>query len=369
MPAAARKIRDLIADWWQNVPDRREIGYIAIEALLLSLLLGAACRRGIRRTRRSEETADPPPFWRRASAAAALVVFRALPVVVPVVFLYGMIANTQNLPERIDWLFYFTAQSLVIVFTVWALAGAVFSPSAPHWRLVPTSDAAAARLHSLFMLLAVVYSLTTFLYVATRLIQAPFALTIAIALPSSLLMAGLVVALLADAARRGERRRAAAAVQTCPHDCVDHCRRDCRQRGRRLSAAGALSGAATGRHRIDPRPHLSSAGLGGRFRARLERRRHDCRRMARAQRRIGAGAARTTRSADQPVLEIRSAGALGAADHAAMGLYRAGHSRMVLAAVFRSAHRQHRGYLRRAVGFDTGVWGRLRGGPAVSGLA
>jgi small-conductance mechanosensitive channel len=113
----------------------------------------------------------------------------------PVVFLYGMIASTQNLPERIDWLFYLTAQSLVIVFTVWALAGAVFSPNA-HWRLVPTSDAAAARLRSLSTLLTVVYSLTTFLYVATRLIQAPFALTIAIALPSSLLTAGLVVALL-----------------------------------------------------------------------------------------------------------------------------------------------------------------------------
>ena len=195
VPAAARKISDLIADWWQNVSDRREVGYIAIETLLLLLVLGAACRRGIRRTRRSEETADPPPFWRRASAAAALVVFRALPVVMPVVFLYGMIASTQNLPERIDWLFYLTAQSLVIVFTVWALAGAVFSPNA-HWRLVPTSDAAAARLRSLSTLLTVVYSLTTFLYVATRLIQAPFALTIAIALPSSLLTAGLVVALL-----------------------------------------------------------------------------------------------------------------------------------------------------------------------------
>ena len=195
VPAAARKISDLIADWWQNVSDRREVGYIAIETLLLLLVLGAACRRGIRRTRRSEETADPPPFWRRASAAAALVVFRALPVVMPVVFLYGMIASTQNLPERIDWLFYLTAQSLVIVFTVWALAGAVFSPNA-HWRLVPTSDAAAARLRSLSTLLTVVYSQTTFLYVATRLIQAPFALTIAIALPSSLLTAGLVVALL-----------------------------------------------------------------------------------------------------------------------------------------------------------------------------
>ncbi|MGN6747763.1 MAG: mechanosensitive ion channel family protein [Xanthobacteraceae bacterium] len=196
VPAAARKIRDLIADWWQNNTDRREIGYAAIEALLLALLLGAACWRGIRRIRRAKESAESPPFWRRASAAATLVALRALPVVLPVVFLYGMIASTQNLPERIDWLFYLTAQSLVIVFTVWALAGAVFSPSTPHWRLVPTSDAAAARLRNLTTLLAVVYSLTTFLYVATRLVQAPFALTIAIALPSSLLMAGIVVALL-----------------------------------------------------------------------------------------------------------------------------------------------------------------------------
>ena len=196
VPAAARKIRDLVTDWWQNIPDRREIGYTAIEALLLALLLGAACWRGVRHARRWKEAADSPPFWRRASVAAALVVLRALPVVMPVVFLYAMMCSTQNLPERIDWLFYLTAQSLVIVFTVWALAGAVFSPTAPHWRLVPTSDAAAARLRSLTTLLAVVYSLTTFLYVATRLIQAPFALTIAIALPSSLLMAGLVVALL-----------------------------------------------------------------------------------------------------------------------------------------------------------------------------
>src|SRR5262249_10838747 len=52
LPAAARKIRDLITDWWQNVPDRREVGYTAIEALLLASLLGAACWRGIRRTRR-----------------------------------------------------------------------------------------------------------------------------------------------------------------------------------------------------------------------------------------------------------------------------------------------------------------------------
>ena len=196
VPAAAGKLRNLIADWWRDVADRREVEYIAIESLLLGLALAVACRRGIRRTRRWEETAAPPPFWRRASAAAAVVVFRALPAAIPIAFLYGMIATEQNLPERVDWLFYFSAQSLVIVFGVWALANAVFSPRLAQWRLVALSDAAAVRLCRLFTLLAVVYGLTTFLYVATRLIQAPFALTIAIALPSSLLMAGLVIALL-----------------------------------------------------------------------------------------------------------------------------------------------------------------------------
>src|SRR4029077_15432653 len=38
VPAAARKMRDFVTDWWQNISDRREIGYIPGEALLLSLL-------------------------------------------------------------------------------------------------------------------------------------------------------------------------------------------------------------------------------------------------------------------------------------------------------------------------------------------
>jgi small-conductance mechanosensitive channel len=196
VPAAIGKIRNLIADWWRGVSDRREVAETAIEALLLALVLGAACWRGIRRIQRWDDGAEPPPFWRRASIAAAAVVFRAVPIVVPVGFLYCMIASEQNLPERIDWLFYFSAQSLVIIFGVWSLTTAVFSPRAAQWRLIALPDAVAARLCRLFTLLAVVYSLTTFLYVATRLAQAPFALTIAIALPSSLLIAGLVVALL-----------------------------------------------------------------------------------------------------------------------------------------------------------------------------
>jgi small-conductance mechanosensitive channel len=195
LPSAAHKVRDLITNWWRDVRDPGDIGYIVIEALLLSLLLGFASWKGIRRLRRWEEATEPPS-WQRASSAAGVVFFRALPIVAPITFLYGMIAYTQDLPEPVDWLFYSIAQSVLIVFTVGALASAVFAPRAPQWRLVATSDAGAVRPFCLVILLAFIYSVTTLLYLTTRLIQAPFALTIAVALPSSLLIAGLVVALL-----------------------------------------------------------------------------------------------------------------------------------------------------------------------------
>ena len=68
-----------------------------------------------------------------ASSAAGVILLRALPAAAPVVFLYVMIAGTQPLPERLDWLFYLTTQSIVIVFTVRALVTAAFAPGAPRW--------------------------------------------------------------------------------------------------------------------------------------------------------------------------------------------------------------------------------------------
>jgi potassium-dependent mechanosensitive channel len=195
VPQAASKVRDLIAGWWRDVQDRDDVARIALEALLMSLFLLLAGWWGVRRLRRWQDASEPP-YWRRASSAAGVILLRALPVVAPVVFLYVMIAGTQPLPERLDWLFYLTTQSIVIVFAVGALVTAAFAPGAPRWRLIAVSDMRAARICGLVILLAFIYSLTSLLYVVTRLVQAPFALTIAVALPSSLLSAGLVVALL-----------------------------------------------------------------------------------------------------------------------------------------------------------------------------
>jgi potassium-dependent mechanosensitive channel len=195
VPQTVGKIRNLIADWWRDVQDRDDFARIALEALLMSLLLLLASWWGVRRLRRWQDASEPP-YWQRASSAAGVILLRALPIVAPVVFLYIMIAGARPLPERLDWLFYLTTQSIVIVFTVGALVTAAFAPGAPRWRLIAVSDERAARICGLVVLLAFVYSLTSLLYGITRLVQAPFALTIAVAFPSSLLSAGLVVSLL-----------------------------------------------------------------------------------------------------------------------------------------------------------------------------
>jgi potassium-dependent mechanosensitive channel len=193
--SAKSRVRGIVTDWWDNLRDQNDVLLIAFEAVLLWVGLTLAAWQGVRRLRRWRHEGEPP-FWRRASSAAGVIVLRILPVVTPIMFLYGMIAETHALPERVDWLFYSTAQSIIIIFAINALVTTVFAPRSSHWRLMPASDRAAARICGLVLTLAIVYGVTTLIYVVTRLAHAPFALTVAVAFPSSLLLAGIVVAIL-----------------------------------------------------------------------------------------------------------------------------------------------------------------------------
>jgi potassium efflux system protein len=195
VPSAISRTRDLIADWWTNVGDRDAVVRGALAAVVLAFALMVVTWLGVPRLR-SWRGDGEPPFWRRASSAAGVVLLRMLPAVAPILLLYGFTAETEALPERVDWLFYASAQLTIIVFAVSALVATVFAPAASQWRLVPASNAAAWRICGLVVLLAMVYGLTTFVYIATRLVQAPFALTVAIAVPSCLVLAGIVVAIL-----------------------------------------------------------------------------------------------------------------------------------------------------------------------------
>ena len=195
VPSATSRVRDLLVEWWDSVRDQNEVLLIGFEAILLWLVLTIAAWHGVHRLRRWAPDGEPP-FWRRASSAAGVILLRILPVVAPIMFLYGMIAETHALPERIDWIFYSTAQSIIIIFAVNALVTTVFAPWSSQWRLIPASDRAAARICGLILTLAIVYGVTTLIYVVTRIVQAPFALTVAVAFPSSLLLAAIIVAIL-----------------------------------------------------------------------------------------------------------------------------------------------------------------------------
>ena len=78
---------------------------VAFEAVLLWLVLTVAAWHGVRRLRRWRHEGEPP-FWRRASSAAGVILLRILPVVAPIMFLYGIIADAHASARtrRLDFL-------------------------------------------------------------------------------------------------------------------------------------------------------------------------------------------------------------------------------------------------------------------------
>ena len=116
VPSAIRRVRDLLADWWDSVRDQDEVWHVAAEAVLLWLVLTLAAWHGVRRLRRWRHEGETP-FWRRASSAAGVILLRILPVVAPIMFLYGIIAETHALPERVDWIFYSAARNRSSLFS------------------------------------------------------------------------------------------------------------------------------------------------------------------------------------------------------------------------------------------------------------
>jgi len=191
---AETRLEGMFKDWW-NASDRQELRYLILSALAMFLVLGYFRWHGLERLRMWSEAGDPP-FWRRASSAAGVILIRTMPVVVPIVFLYNAIDEVQPFPEKVGWLFYVGARSLFIIVVVNALMTTVLSPGASQWRLIPAGDKAALRITQLVLALVILYGLMTFVHSATRIVQAPFSLTLALTLPANLLVAALVVAIL-----------------------------------------------------------------------------------------------------------------------------------------------------------------------------
>ncbi len=191
---AEKRVEGMVEDWW-NSSNKQELHYLILSALAMFLVLGYFRFHGVERLRTWPEAGEPP-FWQRASSAAGVILLRSMPVVVPIVFLYNAIDAIQPFPEKVGWLFFVAARSLFIIVVVNALIATVLSPDAPQWRLLPAGDRAASRITQLVLALVILYGLTAFAYSATRIVQSPFSLTLALALPANLMVAALVVAIL-----------------------------------------------------------------------------------------------------------------------------------------------------------------------------
>ena len=118
IPSATHRVRDIMTGWWGSLSDQDDVLLFVFEAALLLLALSVAAAYGTRRLRRRRSEEDDQPFWRRTAVAGAIVLLWILPVVVPIAFLYGLVAQTHQLPDRVDWLLYSTAQSIIIVLAV-----------------------------------------------------------------------------------------------------------------------------------------------------------------------------------------------------------------------------------------------------------
>ncbi len=191
---AETRVEGMVSDWW-NSSDKEQLHYLILSALAMFLVLGYFRVHGVERLRAWPEAGEPP-FWQRASSAAGVILLRSMPVIIPIVFLYNAIDELQPFPEKVGWLFYVAARSLFIIVVVNALMTTVLSPDAPQWRLIPAGDRAASRITRLVLALVILYGVTAFAYSATRIVQSPFSLTLALALPANLIVAALVVAIL-----------------------------------------------------------------------------------------------------------------------------------------------------------------------------
>jgi potassium-dependent mechanosensitive channel len=199
---AANKVESVVKDWWDDVRDQQQFIYLAAIAAALALVLGGLAWRLVPKLRSWPED-EEPPFWKRASTAASVILLRSAPVVLPIIFLFNAADQADPFPDQVERLFYSLGRSLTIIVVVHALMATVLSPGAPRWRLLPMSDWAASRISALILALVLVYGVTTFLYSAARNVQAPFSLTLALALPSNFIVAALFAAILRTPLKNG----------------------------------------------------------------------------------------------------------------------------------------------------------------------
>ena len=195
LPNLSRRIGTNWHDWTYWAGKRAsELSALVASALMLFGALFWGTRAFIARRRARPDTEPAPTFFERGMSIAWVAPLRALPAVATATLLYAGL-------ETLDLLYapwgkalggLFTATLEISIMT--AIIGAVLSPKAPQWRIVPVDDVSARSLARILYAITAVYAVDGALAEFGRAFLAPLTLTVVQSFAASLLFAGLLLA-------------------------------------------------------------------------------------------------------------------------------------------------------------------------------
>lgn len=159
--------------WWDSKAETTQPTrlFYAIVAGLIALFVGIPVRRRIQsRIRRHEATTEPTYSQRIYSALLKAVADSLLPS-----FALGAVALSTRLLSHNDTLLPEIAiaicKSGVIYFVLTGLAGAVLSPQAPAWRLLPVTEEGAVTLNRRIHVVALYFAIAVGVYDLARFLN------------------------------------------------------------------------------------------------------------------------------------------------------------------------------------------------------
>jgi potassium-dependent mechanosensitive channel len=195
MDGVVGRIRYYGGDWlgWAQRKSR-DLTLLGFGVLALYGALMFATRRFV--AQRLVRPAVSPSFFERAGQAAWMAPLRALPAAAAAVLLYFGLDGLELLYEGWAGLGVTVLQCVLVFAAASAMLTVALAPQAPSWRLIPLSDAVAARVLWLLETFVAVYVLDTVLIEFGRLIYVPLTVTIAHTFITSSLFAMLLAATL-----------------------------------------------------------------------------------------------------------------------------------------------------------------------------
>ena len=195
LPNLSRRISSNWQDWtyWAHAKGA-ELAALIAAALVLFGALHWGARALIARRRRRPEFEGAPTFFERGMSIAWAAPLRALPIVATVALLYAGLETLDLLYPPWGRAFGGLFNAALEFSIMTAVVGAVLSPGAPQWRIVPVDDASAKSLTRILVAITTVYALDGALAECGRAFLAPLTLTVVQSFAASLLFAGLLLA-------------------------------------------------------------------------------------------------------------------------------------------------------------------------------